>query len=259
MSELEPEELAEMWREFVSGGRSSKSLKDTLTTHYFPMTRKVAAKQAQAYPSHVDRDSLESWATQGLMRAVDNYDPVPRGDNVRPVSFETYAVASMKSVIMDGVRKLDWAPRSLRKKAKDLSVARSELEQQVHTRPSDAEAAEKLGWTEAEVRKVDAEVAVSWHSYIEERPEAYEHHHELPAEESEVAVSLRVAMVAEFGRLSEIAQVVVALHYFEEHSLEEIAGLIGVAKSYVESIHAAAVLQIHEAMLGSMGVGVLRS
>jgi RNA polymerase sigma factor for flagellar operon FliA len=253
-----------MWREYAAGGREDKRLRDILTTHYFPLTLKVAGKQARAYPAHVDRDALESWAAAGLMRAVANYDPIPRPDKAgvipkRPVTFETYAVASMRSVIMDGVRKLDWAPRSLRSKQRALDECRTRLTQELSRKPSDSEVADSIGWAEAEVRRIDAEVAVSWHSYIEEQPGIHEEHHEAPPKpESELTVSLRAALAGEYTRMSAPAQVVLALHYFEEQTLAEVAEALGVSESYVNSVHSAAVLQIYESLMGVMGVAVIK-
>src|SRR5207244_13644585 len=90
-------------------------------------------------PAHVDEGDLVSYGLLGLIGAIERYDPE------RDVKFETYAIARIKGSIIDELRAMDWVPRSVRARARDLERAIAELERERPRAPTDGEIAEKLG------------------------------------------------------------------------------------------------------------------
>src|SRR5207247_11479232 len=90
-------------------------------------------------PAHVDEGDLVSYGLLGLISAIERYDPD------RDVKFETYAIARIKGSILDELRSLDWVPRSVRSRARQIERAMAELEAKLGHAPSDEEVAKKVG------------------------------------------------------------------------------------------------------------------
>lgn len=212
--------------------------REAILLHYFPLCEVVAQGIARRMPPHVDRGELTSLAVLGLFRAVDNYDPAVGS------SFWKYAVMCMRSVVLDGVRAEDWAPRSLRKRQRDLEKAESELEKSLHRQATDAEVALRTGWTVTQIRNTRQEIAASWHAHLEETG----------IDEPSTAVSdqtehletehLREAAASAIEGMTGFAQAVVVLRYYEEMSFAEIALRMGVTKAEAEKAHNAAVGEV---------------
>lgn len=263
--ELDQEELQRMWEAYVDQGRpDGGALRESLITTYYPYAGRIAGKLAQSLPPSVDRDDLESWAALGLLRAVKHYDPrpMPRTVSGRVVmvsaSFKTYAYNSMRSVILDEIRKLDWAPRSLRKKQRDIDTTRAKLAQSMGATPSDLQVADMLGITVLTLQATERETAVSWHTSLEASQDANEMLTGPVGEELAVTMQLRAALVAEYGRLDPAAQAIVALAYYEDKKMGEIADLIPeLNEAQVSAIHRQAIERLHRAMMGCLGTELL--
>ena len=86
-------------------------------------------------PAHVDEGDLVSYGLLGLIGAIERFDPD------REIKFETYAIARIKGAIIDELRALDWVPRSVRARARDIERAIAELEKKLHRAPTDEEIA----------------------------------------------------------------------------------------------------------------------
>jgi RNA polymerase sigma factor for flagellar operon FliA len=217
--------------------------RQTIVLHYFPLCAIVAQGVARKLPPHVDRDELASVALMGLYAAIDTFDPA------KGSSFWKYAIMRMRNTVIDGIRAEDWAPRSLRKRQKELEGAEAELEKGLHRKPTDSEVAMRTGWTVAQIRSTRQEVAASWHVSLEERC-VEETHGEEPvskhSENSEYVETdyLRLASVEAIERMDEVRQIVMALRYYEEMSFAEIALMIGAPKSAVEQAHNRAVGEV---------------
>ena len=93
----------------------------------------------------MDEGDLVSYGLLGLIGAIERFDPD------REIKFETYAIARIKGAIIDELRALDWVPRSVRARARDIERAIAELEKKLHRAPTDEEIGAKLGMTEEEL------------------------------------------------------------------------------------------------------------
>ena len=91
-----------------------------------------------ALPAHVDESDLISYGLLGLIGAVERFEPT------RSVKFETYAVSRIKGAIIDELRSLDWVPRSVRARAREMERKAAELEHQLRRAPTDEELASAL-------------------------------------------------------------------------------------------------------------------
>ena len=123
-----------------------------LVEAHLPLVKHVVAGVAAHYPRHADREELAQAATLGLVEAA------ARFDTSRGVPFERWAALRIRGAIVDAVRALDFAPRTLRSAARDVEVARTELEAELGRTPSPAETAEKVGMTPAALAQLQGRV-----------------------------------------------------------------------------------------------------
>ena len=126
-----------LWRSYRKSGDAG--MRDRLILTYAPLVKFVAGRISSGLPSHVDENDLVSYGLLGLIGAIERYDPD------RDVKFETYAIARIKGSIIDELRAMDWVPRSVRSRAREIERAIAKLEAELHRSPTDEEIAEKLG------------------------------------------------------------------------------------------------------------------
>lgn len=117
-----------------------------------PLVRHVLSGVAAHYPRHADREELAQAATLGLVEAANRFDAS------RGVPFERWASLRIRGAIVDAVRALDFAPRTLRSAARDVEAARSGLEAELGRTPTDAETAARVGMTVAELSSLQGRV-----------------------------------------------------------------------------------------------------
>src|SRR5256884_7369274 len=142
-----------MWRQYRKTG--DQGLRDRLILTYAPLVKSVAGRRGSGLPAHVDEGDLVSYGLLGLIGAIERYDPE------RDVKFETYAIARIKGSIIDELRAMDWVPRSVRARARDIERAIAELEAGLHRAPSDEEISEKLGISQEELQDSLSEIGRS--------------------------------------------------------------------------------------------------
>ena len=131
------EDVNSLWRKYRAN--RDQQLRDRLILTYAPLVKFVAGRLGSGLPAHVDEGNLVSYGLLGLIGAIERYDPD------RDVKFETYAIARIKGSIIDELRAMDWVPRSVRARARDIERAIGELEAQTGRAPTEEEIASKLG------------------------------------------------------------------------------------------------------------------
>ncbi|MBM3683539.1 MAG: FliA/WhiG family RNA polymerase sigma factor [Actinobacteria bacterium] len=125
-----------LWDRYGSTGDAGA--RDRLITHYAPLATTVARRFAQGLPPSVETADLAGYGTVGLIDAVERFDPT------RGVAFEAYAVRRIQGAILDGLRAVDWVPRSVRRAARRIDQARSRLENELGRTPGDADLQREL-------------------------------------------------------------------------------------------------------------------
>jgi RNA polymerase sigma factor for flagellar operon FliA len=128
-----------LWREYRR--TRDRGIRDRLILTYAPLVKYVAGRLGSGLPAHVDEGDLVSYGLLGLIGAIERYEPD------RDVKFETYAIARIKGAIIDELRALDWVPRSVRSRAREIERAIGELEARLGRAPNDEEIAAKVGIT----------------------------------------------------------------------------------------------------------------
>jgi RNA polymerase sigma factor for flagellar operon FliA len=243
-----------LWQEYRKTGDAA--LRDGLILTYAPLVKFVAGRLGAGLPAHVDEQDLVSYGLLGLIGAIERFDPE------REIKFETYAIARIKGAIIDELRSLDWVPRSVRTRAREIERAIAELERNLHRAPTDEEIAAKLGVEVADLEDSLAEISRSSMAALDElwTPQAGGDQISLidtiedttgpDPEFSLEQTELKEALGEAIARLPEREKLVVTLYYYEELTLREIGEVLGVTESRVSQLHTKAVLRLKARLSG---------
>jgi RNA polymerase sigma factor FliA len=244
-TEAEITELEELWGEFKDTG--SGAARERLILHYAPLVKYVAGRLGAGLPQSVEQADLVSNGMFGLMDALEKFDPG------REVKFETYAIPRIRGAILDELRAMDWVPRSIRFKAREVDKAHTLLEAKLGRGPTDAEVAEQLGLDIEELHEVITQISLVSVMALEEVVGSDEKGEQrslldtlADAASSDPTAALegqemRGLLSAAINSLSEREKIVVTLYYFEGLTLSEIGEILGVTESRVCQIHTKAV------------------
>src|ERR687894_1135151 len=248
-------ELRELWRRYKGSG--SDRAREQLVVAYSPLVKYVAGRMSSGLPAHVEESDLISYGLIGLINAIERFDPD------REIKFETYAIARIKGAIIDELRALDWVPRSVRSRARDIERAIAELEKKLHRAPTDEEIAEKLGLTEDELGTSLTEISRSSIAALDELWTVSAGGDQIalidtiedtqgPEPQSALAqTEMKEALGEAIARLPEREKLVVTLYYYEELTLREIGEVLGVTESRVSQLHTKAILRLKARLAGS--------
>jgi RNA polymerase sigma factor for flagellar operon FliA len=246
--------LDNLWREYKE--TDSKIAKDKLLVEYAHLVKYIVNRLAVNLPNSVDRNDLTSSGIMGLIKAVETFEPE------RGFKFETYAGHKIRGAILDELRALDWVPRSVRQKSRDLQRVFAKLENELGRIPYDDEVCEELGITMKEYEDILSEVTPTTIISLEEAmPDRESDSKELriidtiedpgsdnPLKElgfTEVKNILKDAI----ANLPEKEKLVVALYHYEELTLKEIGVVLNITESRVSQIHSKAILKLRSKLL----------
>jgi len=238
--------LDQLWHSFKDA--RSDSAREQLILHYSPLVKYVASRVATGLPANVEQADLVSYGIFGLIDALEKFDLS------REIKFETYAIPRIKGAIIDELRALDWVPRSVRFKAREVEKAYAELESTLKRAPTEAEMAQHLGVSRSELHDIVTQISFVTVAALEEvvsgggeRGESLSLLDTLadigtgdPTSSLE-GHETRALLAAAIDALTEREKIVVTLYYFEGLTLAEIGEVLGVTESRVCQIHTKAV------------------
>jgi RNA polymerase sigma factor for flagellar operon FliA len=220
------EDLEQIWHEFRA--TADPGLRNRLVLQYAPLVKYVAGRLRTRMPDSVEQDDLVSDGVLGLMDDIERFEPA------RGLSFQTFAVPRIRGAIIDGMRSMDFVPRSVRDKLRTVHRARVVLEERLGRSPEDTEVASESGIPVQQLRDLGRQ-ASSNHANLDdfdladELSQAADHR----VEQGDVAASLMRVV----DQLVERDQVIIALYYFEGLTLAEIGQVLGVTESRVSQVH----------------------
>ncbi|EMJ9775148.1 MULTISPECIES: RNA polymerase sigma factor FliA [Morganella] len=228
--------------------------KNSLWERYYPLIRHEALKLQVRLPASVDIDDLIQAGGIGLLHAVERFDAM------QGATFATYAVQRIRGAMLDELRGRDWAPRSVRRQAREITKAVRALEQSLGRAATEQEIADSLQMDIAEYRQVLTDTNSS-------QLFSYDEWHEIHGESCEpvrdddddggnplgllVDESLRHQVVEAIKQLPEREKLVLTLYYQEELNLKEIGAVLEVGESRVSQLHSQAIKRLR-ARLKSM-------
>jgi len=249
------DETQQLWLQYRR--TSDPQLRDRLILTYAPLVKYVAGRLGSGLPAHVDESDLVSYGLLGLIGAIERYDPD------RDVKFETYAISRIRGAIIDELRAMDWVPRSVRARAREIERAMSELEGRLGRAPTDEEISAKLGISVEELEDNLGEIARSSIAALDELWTASGTGDQValidtiedesaPDPQSTLSqTELREAIADAIARLPEREKLVVTLYYYEELTLREIGEVLGVTESRVSQLHTKAILRLKARLAGA--------
>jgi RNA polymerase sigma factor for flagellar operon FliA len=242
-------ELRELWSRYKKNG--DEKARERLVLAYSPLVKFVAGRMSSGLPAHIEEADLISYGLLGLIGAIERFEPE------REIKFETFAVARIKGSIIDELRSLDWVPRSVRAKAREIEAAHTKLERELGRTPTDEEVSKALEMSMDEFQEALMQISNSSLVALDELwavsdssgdqvslldtmrdPSAVD-----PARELGVS-ELKDRLAHAISRLPEREKLVVALYYYENLTLREIGEVLGVTESRVSQLHTKAVLRL---------------
>ena len=241
--------LRAMWEEFKSD--ADPAVRERLIMHYSPLVKYVAGRVGVGLPPNIEQADLVSYGIFGLIDAIEKFDIE------RAIKFETYAISRIRGAIIDELRAIDWIPRSVRSKAREVERTYASLEGELHRTPTEVEVAERMGIALSDLHHIFSQV-----SYVNvvaldellsvsgekgdklslvdtlEDTKAEDPVQSFEKEETKFLLSRAI------NQLPEREKIVVTLYYYEGLTLAEIGRVLGVTESRICQMHTKAVLQL---------------
>jgi RNA polymerase sigma factor for flagellar operon FliA len=243
--------VVDLWRRYKQHGDPGD--RDRLILQYSPLVKYVAGRVSVGLPASIEHADLVSYGMFGLLDAIEKFDLD------KAVKFETYAIARIKGAIIDELRAIDWVPRSVRSKARDVEKAITTLETRLRRTPTETELADELGVKVTDLRNTLMQMSLvsvvaldeSLGGEDSERQALVDTLQDPRAADPEASyqdVELRQLLAQAINRMSEREKTVVVLYYFEGMTLAQIGQVLGVTESRVCQLHTKAVLGLRAKM-----------
>jgi RNA polymerase sigma factor FliA len=240
-------DLRALWERYRATG--DLGIREQLILHYAPLVKYVAGRVGVGMPANVEHADLVSYGIFGLMDAIEKFD-IDKG-----FKFETYAITRIRGAILDELRSIDWVPRSVRSKARQIEQALQRLEARLQRSPSDEELAQELGVSMEELEDMLSSVSMTSIAALDDAfdvgdgdrialKDTIEDPSIVTPEEHVDDLEMRRLLRDAITRLSEREQTVLGLYYFEGMTLAQIGDILGVTESRICQIHTKAVLRL---------------
>ncbi len=237
----------ELWKKYSQ--TRDTAIKHILIEEYVGLVKIVAGRMYNFYGSKIEYDDLVGFGVMGLIDSIERYDIN------KNIKFETYAQIRIKGTIIDNIRKLDWVPRSLRKKSKDIQQGMLKLENELGKRPSNEELAQYLGISLKELEDTLADVSnfnmTSLEDLLVNKGEYNidnDKEKNTPEEVFEQK-ELKEILSRVIDELPEKENMVISLYYYEELTYKEIGYIMELSESRISQIHSKAILRIKNQLI----------
>jgi len=230
--------------------------RDTLIEDYIPLVKYLAQRISLKLPNHVEIDDLVNSGIIGLIDAIEKFD------HSRGIQFKTYAEFRIRGAIFDGLRSLDWVPRSVRKQKKMVEQSYAQLEQQLGRHATDEELSKSLGVGLDEFYKIldnlkgvtmgkfvelnnnDSQSNMDGDSAIAFIPDTSsdDPYHTFQKQE------LTEILAESIRNLPDKERYVVSLYYFDELTMKEIGTVLSITESRVSQLHTKSMIRLRETL-----------
>lgn len=245
----EEAEIVKVWQEYKS--MDSIEARDKLILHYAPLVKYVAGRLSVGASPNVEQVDLVSCGVFGLIDAIERFDLS------KNTKFETYATPRIKGAIIDGLRALDWIPRSIRFKAKELEKAYATLKNKLKRTPTDEEVSQEMGISVKKLQEMlgqigattmvalngtfnvgmDKDNRVSLIDIVEDENSVE------PSKMFELE-EMRTMLAQAIDTLLEREKTIIILHYYKGLPFKDIREIFEVSEPRISQIHSKAILQL---------------
>lgn len=242
-------EIQSLWQEYKE--TDSVDARDRLILNYSPLVKYVAGRISANLPQNVDTADLVSYGIFGLIDAIQKFEPS------REIKFETYAIARIKGAIIDELRSLDWVPRSVRARARQLEKAYIDLENKYKRVPTDKEVAKYMQISVRELQNLLTQLSSTSVVALEElwmvggdkddRVSLMDTIEDTSSQDPSVMfefAEVKEVLAKAIDRLPQREKMIIALYYYEGLTLREIGEVLGVTESRVSQLHTKAILRL---------------
>ncbi|MBO5242058.1 MAG: FliA/WhiG family RNA polymerase sigma factor [Lachnospiraceae bacterium] len=235
----------------------SPEIREKIILEYAPLVKVVAGRLGMYLGNNVEFDDLVGYGIFGLIDAIDKFD------SMKEVKFETYASLRIRGSILDQIRKMDWIPRTIRQKQKQIEAVMRQVEQETGRPATDEEIALGLGISDEEYTEWQSQMkitgVVSLNEYMEQGSDIsndrvrVSSHFEQPEKVMEKH-ELKEMLMAALELLTEKEKKVILLYYYEELTLKEISNILEVSESRVSQLHTKALSKMKTKLGKYMGI-----
>ena len=221
---------------------------DRLVMEHLPQVHYAARRIHERVPAHVSFEDLVNAGILGLLQAIQNFDAT------RNVKLKTFAKMRIEGAILDSLRDLDWSPRELRKKGREVEQALQNLQSRHSRAPSEPELAEELGMELKSLQELLGDLrgldlgSLEGMAAESDRPDQVYNYVPNSPEEDPLYVcqksEMREYLTQAVSELPERDRQVLALYYHEELTMKEVGAVLGVGEGRVSQIHSAALIRL---------------
>lgn len=238
----------DLWSKFVKN--ADAEMREYFVIKYSPLVKYVAGKVAMGMPQSIEFEDLVSYGTFGLLDAINKYDPE------RGIKFKTYAMTRIRGSIFDELRSIDWIPRSIRQKAKQIETVITELESKLGRTVEDEEISKELGISMVEFHSILSKVSGTsmlslndiWYlgdendelSILETLEAPDNMNPDVLVEKEEI----KEYIIDAIKKLPDKEKKVIVLYYYEDLTLKEIGQVLEVTESRISQLHTKAIMRL---------------
>lgn len=243
-----------LWTDYEKSNQSPV-IREKIILEYAPLVKLVAGRLSMYLGYNVEYEDLVSYGIFGLIDAIDKFD------YTKAVKFETYASLRIRGAILDQIRKMDWIPRTIRQRQKQIEAVMRTVESTKGRAATDAEIAEGLGITDEEYTEWQSKMkitnVISLNEFLEqgsEVPNTAGSQHFIMPEEAVEQEELKKMLAEALKLLTEKERRVIELYYYEDLTLKEISRVLEVTESRVSQLHTKALQKMKPKMGKYMGI-----
>lgn len=244
--------IDEIWQRYKT--TKDRTLKQLLIEEYIGLVKIIAGRMYNYYGSKIEYDDLVGYGVIGLIDSIDKFD---LNKNIK---FETYAQIRIKGSIIDYIRKLDWIPRSLRKKSKEIQNGLMLLENKLGRIPSNEELAGYLNMSLQELEEILADTVnfnvTSLEELLVNQGECYIEDYKGEGTPENILEKKEICRILGniIDELPVNQKTVIALYYYDELTYKEIGAIMELSESRISQIHSKAILTIRNKLM-KLGIG----
>jgi len=224
---------------------------ERLVTENLPLVQYVVSEVAHRVPSHVSRSDLVSAGMLGLAQAARSFDPD------RGIAFDRFASTRIRGALLDELRGLDWASRSVRARNRGLQAAADELAGRLGRAPTTTEIAGEMKVPTETVHKLVGDVhratVINYESLVlDGDAESLLSGGEDSPEDILLERERRGYLLDSVKSLPDRLKRVVVGYFFEELSMQELGDELGVSESRVSQLRAEALLLLKDGITSQL-------